>query len=539
MADNENTTPAGVLEVAEELNGILAKFIKGNGKAVRYFRTEDGYSFITLNYGKCRVPEMEKIKEFINNSVYDDCLKIDNMPVTCVRMSDTVMIFKGKTEEVETYISQNASSEVLTNIVAKAQVASTEEKEQILSLDDDIASVLESLVSERSTFSSDALKKAGVTFDEYDGVGHINFDIKKINDYVALGDTAKDYEQIFDVYTLITKLTFYKANFARDFDKFIQNSSFDSELKAKITLLTDSKLIIGYAITKYDEMKKVDDFSYTKTPGYLSKVIIHYDVTGKSAVTANDLVFKKYHFTNDYSSSEYEFDALFVEDKDGTFYAASIIDPEYDISNVYNSTIFNTEEQAKTFWMSHFTKVKTKSKVILNVYNSYYDEGTDNYLKGYSTSNDDYPIYDICKSMEANSKLKQFLYSFILSRNGSALGMSPSLENLTAERISSLIFGNGLSNQQHVIGDSNGVVFKNIYHRSIFPNCSMCGFVEYPDYIDAENVSEILKHNSEIYTDEIGRMTYSAIMSSRNIIYAALESGRAIDIYIDNSGDYQ
>ena len=466
------------------------------------------------------------------------------MPVTCVRMSDTVMIFKGKTEEVETYISQNANSEVLTNIVAKAQVASTEEKEQILSLDDDIASVLESLVSERSTFSSDALKKAGVTFDEYDGVGHINFDIKKINDYVALGKTAKDYEQIFDVYTLITKLTFYKANFARDFDKFIQNSSFDSELKAKITLLTDSKLIIGYGITKYDEMKKVDDFSYTKTPGYLSKVIVHYDVTGKSAVTANDLVFKKYHFNNDFdSSNEYEFDALFIEDKDGTFYAASIIDPEYDLSNVHNSTIFNTEEQAKTFWMSHFTKVKTKSKVILNVYNSFYDEGSVDYLNGHSVTNDTYPIQDICKSMEANSKLKQFLFSFILAKDYSALGGTStnpsSLEDLTAERISSLIFGNGLSNKQHVIGDSNGVVFKNIYHHSTFPNCSMCGFVENTDYIDAENISEILKHSSEIYADKIGRMTYSVITSSKNIIYAALESGRAIDIYIDNSGDYQ
>ena len=33
-------------------------------------------------------------------------------------------------------------------------------------------------------------------------------------------------------------------------------------------------------------------------------------------------------------------------------------------------------------------------------------------------------------------------------------------------------------------------------------------------------------------------LTYSVIMSSKNIIYAALESGRAIDIYIDNSGDY-
>ena len=536
MADNENTTPAGVIEVATELNDILAKFIKGNGKAVRYFRTEDGYSFITLNYGKSRVPEMEKIKEFINNSVYDDCLKIDNMPVTCVRVSDSIMVFKGKTEEVETYISQNASKEVLTNIVARAKVASTEEKEQILSLDDDIASILESLVSERSTFSSDALKKAGVTFDEYDGVGHINFDIKKINDYVALGETAKDYEQIFDVYTLITKLTFYKANFARDFDKFIQNSSFDSELKAKITLLTDSKLIIGYGITKYDEMKKVDDFSYTKTPGYLSKIIVHYDVTGKSAVSANDLVFKKYHFNNDYAT-EYEFDALFVEDKDGAFYAASIIDPEYENSGYYNN-IFKTEEQAKTFWISQFTKVKAKSKVILNVYNSSYDEGTDDYLKGYSTANDDYPIQDICKSMEANSKLKQFLYSFILSRNGSALGMTPSLENLTAERISSLFFGNGEYNQHHVIGDSNGVVYKNFYHRAIFPNCSMCGFVEYPDYIDAESVSEIFKHNSEIYSSEVSRMTYSAISSAKNIIYAALESGRAIDIYIDDSSEY-
>lgn len=538
MPNNENSTPEGVQTVANELNGILANFIKSNGRAVRYFRTEDGYSFITLNYGKCRVPEMDKIKEFINNSIYDDCLKIDEMPVTCVRMSDTVMVFKGKTEEVETYISENASeSTVLTNIVAKAKVASSKEKEQILSVNDDIVDLLESLVSERSTFSSNALKKAGISFDEYDGAGHIIFDVKKITDYVALGETAKDYGVVFDVYTLINKLSYYKKTFAREFEKFIQNSSFDSELKAKITLLTDSKLIIGYAITKYDEMKKVDDFSYTKTPGYLSKVIIHYDVSGKSAVTANDLVFKKYHFNNDYGT-EYEFDALFVEDKDGTFYAASIIDPEYDLSNVYNHTVFNTEEQAKAFWISQFTKVKTKSKVILNVYNSSYDEGTDGYLKGYSTSTDSYPIYDICKSMEANSKLKPFLYSFILSRNFSALGMNPSLENLTAQRISSLIFGNGLSNQGHVIGDSNGVVFKNPYNRATFPNCSMCGFDESTDYIDAENVSEILKHNSEIYTDEIGRMTYSAILSSRNIIYAALESGRAIDIYIDDASEY-
>ena len=532
--------PSSIQEIANDLNTILANFIKVNGKAVRYFRTEDGYSFITLNYGKCRVPEMNKIKEFINNSVYDDCLKIDEMPVTCVRMSDTVMVFKGKTEEVETYISENASeSSVLTNIVAKAKVASTEEKEQILSVNDDIVDLLESLVSERSSFSSEALKKAGISFDEYDGVGHIIFDVKKISDYVALGETAKDYGKVFDVHTLINKLSYYKNTFKREFDKFIQDSSFDSELKAKITLLTDSKLIIGYAITKYDELKKVDDFSYTKTPGYLSKVIVHYDVTDKSAIKASDLVFKKYHFNNDYAT-EYEFDALFVEDKDGTFYAASIIDPEYDLSNVYNSTIFNTEEQAKTFWMSHFTKVKTKSKVILNVYNSNWDEGSTGYLNGHSTSDCTYPIRDICKSMEANSKLKQFLYSFILSRNFSALGMSPSLENLTAERISSLIFGNGLGGYQHnVIGDSNGVVYKNSYNRSTFPNCSMCGFTESTDYIDAENVSEILKHNSEIYSYEAGRMTYSVIMSSKNIIYAALESGRAIDIYIDNSGDYQ
>lgn len=538
MPNNENSTPEGVQAVANELNSILANFIKSNGRAVRYFRTEDGYSFITLNYGKCRVPEMDKIKEFINNSIYDDCLKIDEMPVTCVRMSDTVMVFKGKTEEVEAYISENASeSTVLTNIVAKAKVASTEEKEQILSVNDDIVDLLESLVSERSSFSSDALKKAGVSFDEYDGVGHIIFDVKKITDYVALGETAKDYGAIFDVYTLINKLSYYKKTFTREFEKFIQNSSFDSELKAKITLLTDSKLVIGYEITKYDEMKKVDDFSYTKTPGYLSKIIVHYDVTGKSAVTVDDLVFKKYHFNNDYEAEAgYEFDALFVEDKDGTFYAASIIDPEYDLSNVYDHTIFNTEEQAKTFWISHFTKVKTKSKVILNVYNSGYDEGSAEYLKGYSVESDSYPIEDICNSMEANSKLKQFLYSFILSRNFSALGMSPSIENLTAERISSLIFGNG--NEGHVIGDSNGVVFKNRYYKATFPNCSMCGFTENTDYINAENVSEILKHSSEV-SNEVGRMTYSAILSSKNIIYAALESGRAIDIYIDNPGDYQ
>ena len=539
MADNENTTPAGVLEVTEELNGILAKFIKGNGKAVRYFRTEDGYSFITLNYGKCRVPEMEKIKEFINNSVYDDCLKIDNMPVTCVRMSDTVMIFKGKTEEVETYISQNANSEVLTNIVAKAQVASTEEKEQILSLDDDIASVLESLVSERSTFSSDALKKAGVTFDEYDGVGHINFDIKKINDYVALGDTAKDYEQIFDVYTLITKLTFYKANFARDFDKFIQNSSFDSKLKAKITLLTDSKLIIGYTITKYDEFKKTesDDFTYEKHPGYLSRVIVHYDSPTFSALKASDVTVTTKTITENVYSTE----IMFLSDKSGNFITAAVKTDDENILNDYNDfdySVYRDEESFINAFVvsenSQFFRVKTKKKIILNItHNGDAPEYGTQLENGFPGSNDDYPQRAITEALFTNIETKDFMRNLVTSIDGSLIKG----DNINIEPVTSKLFdeyGNGLYILH--VGSDSGIIFDS-WSNDRYPNESLCGIcTESMDKTTIENAEQytkdFMRNNSGINSTYYNEFSASYISYSKNIISAAVAAGRAIDIYI-------
>ena len=547
MADNENTTPAGVLEVAAELNGILAKFIKGNGKAVRYFRTEDGYSFITLEYGKCRVPEMEKIKEFINNSVYDNCLKIDNMPVTCVRMSDTVMIFKGKTEEVETYISQNASSEVLTNIVAKAQVASTEEKEQILSLDDDIASVLESLVSERSTFSSDALKKAGVAFDEYDGVGHISFDIKKINDYVALGETAKDYEQIFDVYTLITKLTFYKANFARDFEKFIQNSSFDSELKAKITLLTDSKLVIGYAITKYDEFKKTesgsdskpDDFTYEKTPGYLSRVIVHYGNPTFSALKASDVTVTTKTVTENGFSAE----IMFMSDKSGNFIAAAVKTDDEEILETYRDIDYavyrNEESFINDFVVSNnrFFRVKTNKKVILNITRDgdAPNNGTD-IEEGFSESNDDYPQYAITEALLTNAKIKDFMINLVKETNSSLIKDD---DNIDITDISNRMFDE-YSNSLPIlhIGTDSGIVF-DAWSNDRYPNQSFCGVcIQSTDKTTVENAEQYTKdfilNNSGINSNYYTEFSASYIRYSKNIIATAVAAGRAIDIYIYN-----
>lgn len=540
MPNNENTTPAGVQTVANELNNILASFIKNNGRAVRYFRTEDGYSFITLEYGKCRVPEMEKIKEFINNSVYDDCLKIDNMPVTCVRMSDSIMVFKGKTEEVETYISENASeSTVLTNIVAKAKVASTEEKEQILSVNDDIVDLLESLVSERSTFSTDVLNKAGITFDEYDGVGHINFEVKKINDYVALGETAKNYEEIFDVYTLINKLSYYKNTFKRDFEKFIQNSSFDSELKAKITLLTDSKLVIGYAITKYDEFKKTetDDFTYEKHPGYLSRVIVHYGNPTFSALTASDVTVTTKTVTENGFSAE----IMFMSDKSGNFITAAVkTDDEETLTN-YNDTdhaVFRDEESFINEFVvtqSQFFRVKTKKKVILNITrNGDAPEYGDYKEEGFEQSADATPQHAITEALFTNTKIKDFMINLVKETNASLIKDD---SNINITNISDRLF----SEQNNTlpilhIGSDSGIIFES-WSNDRYPNQSFCGVcIENTDKTTIENAEQYTKDfilaNSGIDSNYYTEFSASYIRYSKNIISAAVAAGRAIDIYI-------
>ena len=301
MADNENTTPAGVTTKATELNTILVNFIKNHGEAVRYIRTSDGKSLITIEYGKYRVPDMDKIKEFINTTIYDELLKIDQIPVVCVKVTDSVIVFSGTTTTVDAYLKTNVSKSAIAEIVAKAKVVGTSDQELIESLGDDVVEVLQLFVSEKSSVLLETAKKIGYSYEEKiekgkeNGTGFVGFDVKKVNDFITtngittaveVGDSVKgikkDFNKVLKLSKLIRNLRTYKVNFTKAFDDYIHSDAFKTAVKGEIVTLSDTRLVISFDINEYKETFDAEEPS--EEPTYIS-----VDEAGFVALTAEQI----------------------------------------------------------------------------------------------------------------------------------------------------------------------------------------------------------------------------------------------------------
>ena len=182
--------PESVRQTADELNSILNSFISRHPAALKYRTTEDGYSIFIIKYGKYREAEIERVKEFINNTEYDDLLKIENIPIKCVKVNSCIMVFKGKKSEVEQYILETkvdtANERIFNNIAEKVKAVNLEEyKEMLFNMYLYCKHYLfEGFIHHYSEFKQSFIKNIGFTINKIDEkTSQLSINLTKLNAY--------------------------------------------------------------------------------------------------------------------------------------------------------------------------------------------------------------------------------------------------------------------------------------------------------------------------------------------------------------------
>ena len=266
---DQNNISEQILQLAEYYSLKLTSFIKSHSNAIKYQKMLNGYSLLTIEYGKYRDPEIFKIKDFINNTIYDNLLKINEIPITCIKVTDSVMIFKGKTSEIETYLIQNVENSDIFNIIYKVNVSN--ENEQLCIIKGLPLTILKTILIYFNTsnlfLESDNVKKTGIFYNPNDDESiKISIDIDKFNRYLK---SKENYSQ----HTITEIVNSFNSNIGEiivdqkyNFD-FLNGYVFEDKdiliWKDIIVLLNYFKNMINYKYIneKFNNIYKIEIFS--------------------------------------------------------------------------------------------------------------------------------------------------------------------------------------------------------------------------------------------------------------------------------------
>ena len=306
--------PETVQETANELNSIISSFISRHPSSLRYRTTEDGYSIFTIKYGKYRETEINKVKDFVENTEYDELLSIEGIPITCIKVNNYIMVFKGKKSDVEEFILNNNIDDQRLQEKIQEKVKPIDYpllRNNINNLYNEIKNSFMDFISHKSYYNNSIIKNMGLSFNDInDKNGQIILNIEKFNNFYKKNTdelneylnsinsgNQKDYdvdypsayippnndeirlpeiENVSDieiVYPLIT----LKINFMLEFIKNIKDnfSSVKNVLNNNdyntpndnyyfnIVKSTDTVLVIEYIIEKYKEKHafNISDFN--------------------------------------------------------------------------------------------------------------------------------------------------------------------------------------------------------------------------------------------------------------------------------------
>lgn len=179
--------PESVQQTADELNGILSSFISRHPASLKYRTTEDGYSIFTIKYGKYRESEIKKVKEFVDNTDYDELLSIEGIPVTCIKVNSFIMVFKGRKEEVENFIlNSNIENERLQEKISEKvkAVNYSEYNNNLRNLYNKINGKILWMINHYSQFNQSIIKDFGFSFNKINNdISQVSLNIEKFNSY--------------------------------------------------------------------------------------------------------------------------------------------------------------------------------------------------------------------------------------------------------------------------------------------------------------------------------------------------------------------
>lgn len=179
--------PETVQETANELNSIISSFISRHPSSLRYRTTEDGYSIFTIKYGKYRETEINKVKDFVENTEYDELLSIEGIPITCIKVNNYIMVFKGKKSDVEEFILNNNIDDQRLQEKIKEKVKPVDHDlltNNINELYNEIENSFMDFISHKSFYNNSIIKNMGLSFNDInDKNGQIILNIEKFNNF--------------------------------------------------------------------------------------------------------------------------------------------------------------------------------------------------------------------------------------------------------------------------------------------------------------------------------------------------------------------
>lgn len=476
-------------------NAAIESFIKRNSNYVDLSDRDDGYTYITLRYGPVRDAALKEIATRCKNSLIDDVFKIGVLACTISYANGSILRFKGKTSEILEGMKQLDSTSYGGLIdKSKANVELPENFAQT------VATIVKKYTVGRKDFTDAIKKNEGLNFYQSGNKDHFGVDLNVLAKHISTAASPRE-----DAVTLNTVCQTIIAKYQEN-SKIITETLATQLAQQFIQLERVNANIILFAYDIIGETaaggssssgsgsssssgggsnptNPVDEFTYTKTPGTISKIIVHF---GDSS--ANDLT--KSNFTSTTVDLAEEEQCTVLTDTDGAVVAVA---KDGDIANI----------------VSYYKKVSTSSKVLIT-------------LAEPLTADSVTPMSS-CISNAILTNDNESLISFIKQ------AVVDDDSSLSIENVSTDNMRNYVDYHAH-IGSSDGVLLLDTSEANgsgigLFSD-SMIGLTQ--SAITSSNIVEkyAVDEGEPVYD------TYSTISYKGNVVLAALATGRAIDVYL-------
>lgn len=475
-------------------NAAIESFIKRNTNYVDLSDRDDGFTYITLRYGPVRDAALKEIATRCKNSLIDDVFKIGVLDCTISYANGSILRFKGRTSEILEGMKQLDSSSYGGLIdKSKANVELPENFAQ------NVATIVKKYTVGRKDFTDSIKKNEGLNFYQSGNKDHFGVDLNVLAKHVNTAASPRE-----DAVTLNTVCQTIIAKYQENSKIITETLATQlSQLFIQLERVNANIILFAYDIIGETAAggsssssgssssgggsvtpNPADEFTYTKTPGTINKIIVHF-----GNASANDLA--KSNFTSATVDLAEEEQCTVLTDTDGAVVAVA---KDEDIANI----------------VSYYKKVSTSSKVLVT-------------LAEPLTANTDTPIsYHLSNAIltSDNESLITFIKNVVRDENSNI-----SVEDVTEEDMRSYV------NEHAYIGSSDGVLLINTTEANgsgigLFGD-SVLGLTQI-----AVTSSNIVERYAVEEGEEPVYDTYSTISYNGNVVLAALATGRAIDVYL-------
>ena len=271
------TTSPEYTTMKNSMNTAIVNFIKNHPNSVKYTKTDNGKSLITLFFGEVRDVEIKKIAEICMDTLNDADFKIDGIPVTIIKSTESTIVFEGETAAVEEAIKTKGDKYPIL-LVTTSQTEDFDLDQLVSNIRD---TIILSLVENRSDLYSYIFDPAGIKVDENSVTGRVIINIDSLDRYierldnegiqamildphseVGPGDPIPGYMNVVKSILIAIRDVVLSIIRLKNKNKELLNGEFVNklnEIKLGLERVNDNSVTITYSIEKYSEDKRVEE----------------------------------------------------------------------------------------------------------------------------------------------------------------------------------------------------------------------------------------------------------------------------------------